>query len=59
MRNGIIRKTKENTVEDCQGRCQEENDCEFFLYFTDSHYQTWKRGECRLLRYQGEYQASN
>ena len=52
----VISKDKQETVEDCQEKCAETDECNFFLYFTDEHYQTWKRGECRLLRQQGEYQ---
>ena len=50
MRNGVIKKTFVDSPEECQEKCVENSDCLFFLYFTDDHYQSWKRGECRLLR---------
>ena len=50
MRNSVIKKTKVDSAEDCQEKCVENSDCQYFLYFTDDHYQSWKRGECRLLR---------
>ena len=50
MRNGVIKKTFVDSPEECQEKCVENSDCLYFLYFTDNHYQSWKRGECRLLR---------
>ena len=50
MKNGIIKKTVVDSPEECQENCVENSDCLYFLYFTDDHYQSWKRGECRLLR---------
>ena len=50
MRNSVIKKTVVDSPEECQEKCVENSDCLYFLYFTDEHYQSWKRGECRLLR---------
>ena len=49
-RNSVIKKTKVDSPEKCQEKCVENSDCLYFLFFTDEHYQSWKRGECRLLR---------
>ena len=49
-KNSVIKKTKVDSPEECQEKCVENSDCLYFLYFTDEHYQSWKRGECRLLR---------
>ena len=50
MKNSVIKKTFVDSPEECQEKCVENSDCLYFLYFTDDHYQSWKRGECRLLR---------
>ena len=50
MRNSVIKKTFVDSPEECQEKCVENSDCLYFLYFTEEHYQSWKRGECRLLR---------
>ena len=49
-KNSVIKKTKVDSPEECQEKCVENSECLYFLYFTDDHYQSWKRGECRLLR---------
>ena len=56
----VIKKIKEESDLNCQESCKDHPECNFFLYFTSTstHYQTWKRGECRLLRFQGQYQPN-
>ena len=58
IRGGVIKKVVRTSDVECQKSCQDEPECEFFLFFNDNHYQTWKRGECRLLRQQGENQEN-
>ena len=54
----VVKKTKEESDLNCQESCKDHPECNFFLFFTNTHYQTWKRGECRLLRFQGQYQPN-
>ena len=54
----VIKKIKEESDLNCQESCKDHPECNFFLFFTSTHYQTWKRGECRLLRFQGQYQPN-
>ena len=58
IRGSVIRKVVRTSDVECQQSCKDEPQCEFFLFFNDNHYQTWKRGECRLLRQQGENQEN-
>ena len=58
IRGSVIRKVVRTSDVECQRSCKDEPQCKFFLFFNDNHYQTWKRGECRLLRQQGENQEN-
>ena len=50
-----IREVYRSTDALCQAACVEEAECKYFLYFSQTHYQPWKRGACRLLRRGGDF----
>ena len=52
----LITTTKTVDAESCQRRCQNRGNCNFFLYFSPTHSQWFKRRECRLLRQRGTLQ---
>ena len=54
----IITRTKTLDSMGCQVKCQENENCNFFLYFTRNHPQWYKRRECRLLREGGELERN-
>ena len=58
VENSIVMKTKTVDAKNCQLRCQLNEECEYFLYFTRNHPQWYKRRECRLLRQTGVVQAA-
>ena len=58
IRGSVIKKVVRTSDQECQKSCEQEPQCEYFLYFTDTHHQSWKHGECRLLRQQGEFQEN-
>ena len=38
------------TINECQKKCVENEECQYFLYFSKEHYQRFKHYTCRLLR---------
>ena len=38
------------TIKECQKKCMENEECNYFLYFSKEHYQRFKHYTCRLLR---------
>ena len=58
MKNSQIRETFKESAEECQEECSSEEECQFFLFFTVDHYQSWKHGRCRLLRMAGMQQRN-
>ena len=55
--DSLITRTKTINAEGCQRRCQHRENCNFFLYFSPTHSQWFKRRECRLLRQRGTLQT--
>ena len=56
LKGSIVRRIKARNASVCQEACQKNEDCKFFLYFSEDHKMWFKRGECRLLRFKGELQ---
>ena len=54
----LITTTKTIDAESCQRRCKNRENCNFFLYFSPTHSQWFKRRECRLLRQRGTLQKN-
>ena len=45
-----IREIRTLSPEECQQKCLEHEECNYFLYFSKEHYQRFKHYTCRLLR---------
>ena len=56
--NNVITRTKTIDAEGCQRRCQQREQCNFFLYFSPTHSQWYKRRECRLLKQRGPLEVN-
>ena len=50
LRGSKIREGRAESTAACQEVCQDEPECEYFIYFRTDHYQPSKRRICRLLR---------
>ena len=46
-----IKELRTLSTEECQQKCNEDEDCNYFLYFSLDHYQRFKHNTCRLLRF--------
>ena len=49
-----IKELRTLSTEECQEKCKEHPDCNYFLYFSLDHYQRFKHNTCRLLRFKGQ-----
>ena len=57
--NNVIARTKTIDAQGCQRRCQKRDQCNFFLFFTPTHSQWYKRRECRLLKERGALEVNS
>ena len=57
--NNVIARTKTIDAKGCQRRCQKRDQCNFFLFFTPTHSQWYKRRECRLLNERGALEVNS
>ena len=46
-----IKELRTLSTQECQEKCNEHEDCNYFLYFSLDHYQRFKHNTCRLLRF--------
>ena len=46
-----IKELRTLATQECQQKCNEHEDCNYFLYFSLDHYQRFKHNTCRLLRF--------
>ena len=46
-----IKELRTLSTQECQQKCNEHEDCNYFLYFSLDHYQRFKHNTCRLLRF--------
>ena len=56
--NNVITRTKTIDAGGCQRRCQQREQCNFFLFFSATHSQWYKRRECRLLKQRGPLEVN-
>ena len=57
--DNVITRTKTIDAKGCQRRCQKREQCNFFLFFTPTHSQWYKRRECRLLKERGALEVNS
>ena len=57
--NNVIARTKTIDAKGCQRRCQKRDQCNFFLFFSPTHSQWYKRRECRLLNERGALEVNS
>ena len=46
-----IKELRTLSTQECQEKCNEHEECNYFLYFSLDHYQRFKHNTCRLLRF--------
>ena len=58
MKDGKIKEVRAKSPQHCQELCKLNKECQFFIYFSTSHYQRYKHKVCRFLRFSGEMELN-